>query len=266
MNGAHARGLLDWFAGDSRERGPRSIVLVAHPDDETIGAGARLGALDPDAVVVVTDGAPLDPWFTRAAGCADRAAHAALRRRELEAALRVGGVPPDRLHALGFIDQRAALDLAGVTAAVRAVFDALRPEVVLTHPYEGGHPDHDAVAFAAHQAAARLTSAARPTLLELAFYHAGPGGPVWGRFAGDAGRAIPLRGEPLARKRAMLACYRSQASVLERFTLDAERVRAAPTYDFGAAPPPATFYYDAFEWPLRGADFVRYAQAALAPA
>ena len=44
--------------------------------------------------------------------------------------------------------------------------------VVLTHAYEGGHPDHDAVAFAVHRAA-RRTSAA---VVEMPFYHAGPDG------------------------------------------------------------------------------------------
>lgn len=267
MNGERSdsrltRELVDWFAGDSRERGPRALVLVAHPDDETIGAGARLAELDPCAIVIVTDGAPADPYFMRRGGCSDRAGYAALRRRELQAALHTGGVPAERVRAWRVVDQCAAFELEALAAAVRGVFDALRPEVVLTHPYEGGHPDHDATAFAAHAAVRLQSPASRPALLELGYYHEGPHGVVWGRFAGDPGRAAPLRGEPLARKRAMLACYRSQAEVLGHFPLDAERVRAAPAYDFSRPPPSGAFHYDAFRWPLRGADFVRSAGAA----
>ena len=33
------------------------------------------------------------------------------------------------------------------------VLDDVRPDVVLTHAYEGGHSDHDATAFAVHLAA-----------------------------------------------------------------------------------------------------------------
>lgn len=253
--------LLDYFAGDSREGGPRTVVVVAHPDDETIGAGSRLAAIDPVALVIVTDGAPRDRWFAAAAGCGDRASYAALRWRELGLALREGGVPEQRARCLGFVDQEAALDLRALTSAARASLLELRPEVVLTHPYEGGHPDHDATAFALHAALQTLSPSQRPTLLELAFYHQAASGPSWGKFAGDPGRAIRVRGAALARKRAMLAQYRSQARVLAAFPLD-ERLRVAPAYDFTRPPPAPAFHYDSFGWALTGQDFVRRAREA----
>jgi LmbE family N-acetylglucosaminyl deacetylase len=256
------RELMAWFAGDAGAGGPRAVILVAHPDDETVGAGGRLAALDPAAVVVVTDGAPRDGFFARSAGCADRTAYAALRRRELEAALRMAAVPQRRLRQWQFVDQEAALDLEALARAVRAACEELRPEVVLTHPYEGGHPDHDAVAFAAAAAVRLLPVPARPILLEMAFYHRGPHGPVWGRFAGDPGRPVSLGGEALARKRAMLACYPSQGQVLAHVPLDAERIRPAAEYDFSAVPPPGVFDYDGFGWPVRGADFRERAAVA----
>ena len=50
-------------------------------------------------------------------------------------------------------------------------------DLVLTHAYEGGHPDHDAVAFAVSGGgAARGSDAADTTVVEMPFYHAGPGG------------------------------------------------------------------------------------------
>jgi LmbE family N-acetylglucosaminyl deacetylase len=253
---------MGWLASDSRARGPRTVVLVAHPDDETVGIGGRLAELDPRAIVIATDGAPRDPWFWREARCADRNAYAALRRLELEDALRAGGVPDGRLRRWPFIDQEAARDLGPLTRAARRLFDELRPELVLTHPYEGGHPDHDAVAFAAHAAAGDMPAPRRPLLVEMAFSHHAGGGAAWGRFAGPAGQRIALDAGQRARKEAMVACHASQARVLAACPLDAEYVRPAPTYDFTAPPATGAFLYDSFGWPVRGADFLRAAAAA----
>jgi hypothetical protein len=90
----------------------------------------------------------------------------------------------------------------------------------------------------------------------MAYYHDGAGGGVWGGFAGHPGRAIVLDGPGLARKHAMVGCYRSQERVLARFPLNVERVRLAPDYDFTAAPPPGRFQYDANGWGVRGGDFL----------
>ncbi|MBV9250682.1 MAG: hypothetical protein JO227_15715, partial [Acetobacteraceae bacterium] len=54
-----AAGVLDLL----RQRKPiemRSAVVVAHPDDETVGAGASLRLFRDLTLVHVTDGAPRD--------------------------------------------------------------------------------------------------------------------------------------------------------------------------------------------------------------
>ena len=132
---------------------PRALLVVAHPDDETLGAGARLHRFADLHILHLTDGAPRDPRFARRAGLEGAAEYAAVRRRELGAAMAIAGVPEDRLHALGAVDQDAAYELVRLTRAIADFVDMLRPEVVLTHPYEGGHPDHDAAAFVVAAAA-----------------------------------------------------------------------------------------------------------------
>jgi LmbE family N-acetylglucosaminyl deacetylase len=69
-------------------------VVVAHPDDETIGAGASLRLFRRLVLVHVTDGAPRDLRDARAAGFETCADYAAARVRELRDALDVGQCRP----------------------------------------------------------------------------------------------------------------------------------------------------------------------------
>jgi len=54
--------------GDDSRAAPSAMAVVAHPDDETVGAGALLDRLDDVVVVHVTDGAPRDLADARSAG------------------------------------------------------------------------------------------------------------------------------------------------------------------------------------------------------
>jgi LmbE family N-acetylglucosaminyl deacetylase len=257
---------------DERAWAAGAVLIAAHPDDETIGAGGVMPDLPLLAVVRVTDGAPLDRRWWGDPSQPSRDAYAEARRRELADALALAGVGADRMRTLGRVDQRASDELAALAREVAALLDDLRPGVVLAHPYEGGHPDHDAAAFAVHLAR-ELMSAAPPVVLEFTSYHASGDSIATGAFLPSGATAtaenppeavIPLAPEERERKRRMIACFASQAETLAQFPVgEVERFRAAPEYDFTQAPHGGTLYYERFDWGGTGDEWRARATAAL---
>ncbi len=242
--------------------GLRWLVVVAHPDDEVLGCGALLARLSDVDLVHVTDGAPRDGADARRHGFETPAAYAAARWREARAALDLAGVPETRHHGLGVADQGAADRLADV--ALRLTPYVARADAVLTHAYEGGHPDHDAVAFAVH-AAVRLVGEPRRPIVEMPFYHAGPEGWVRQRFlpgSDDAVEHLALSGAEIALKRRMAACHATQGDTLAGFALDRELFRGAPAYDFAHLPHEGDLLYERHGWNLDRAGWLAAVRAA----
>lgn len=240
-----------------------AVVVVAHPDDETVLVGGLLARLPVLTLAHVTDGAPADMADARRLGFESRDAYRAARAAELDEALAVLGVAPRRV-AMGLADQSAADDLVGLTEGLARELDGA--ELVLTHAYEGGHPDHDACAFAVQAACSRM--ARPPVRLEFPAYHARGGARVVGRFHPDPApgeRKIVLAPERAAAKREAMARHRTQAEVLAWFPEpEVERLRAAPDYDFTAPPPSGEVLYDGWRWSLTSAGWQARAAAALA--
>jgi LmbE family N-acetylglucosaminyl deacetylase len=241
---------------------------VAHPDDEVVGAGARLPRLCRAVFVHLTDGAPHDLRDASAAGLTTRNEYALARRGELQAALALAAVAPEQLYAVGCVDQEAALHLVYLSYCVATLLGQLHPEVVLTLPYEGGHPDHDATAFAVH-AACRLLEAqglGAPTLIEMTSYHQGAQGIAVSEFLpGTGGEAITLVLSAAERdfKRRLLACFATQRDTLRYFPPTVERFRLAPRYCFTQAPHAGTLFYEHFPWGMSGERFCHLAQQAM---
>jgi LmbE family N-acetylglucosaminyl deacetylase len=251
----------------ARQRvGDRVVVVAAHPDDETIGLGAQLRCLDDALLVHVTDGAPRDGHDAAAYGFATLADYEAARRRELAAALTEGGADHLRTLCLGIVDQEAMHRLASLARHLRELFLRERPQAVVTHAYEGGHPDHDAAAFAVH-AACRLM-AEPPAILEMALYHRREGRLVSGKFLRPPAEhccvAIELNEEEIRRKQRMIDCFTTQRWLLTQLDSAVEWLRIAPGYDFRTAPHRGELHYETLGWGITSVDWRRNAAAALA--
>ena len=247
----------------------RIMVVVAHPDDETLGAGAQLCRFGDASLVHVTDGAPRDGQDSRNYGFASVAEYAAARRAELAAALRAGGAEHLRTFGLGIPDQEAWLDLAGLTRRMVDLLRAEQPVAVFAHAYEGGHPDHDAAAFAVH-CACRLIDKP-PAVIETALYHRRGGRLASGEFLDPQSPLLPgplvfsmaLDQDGIRRKRRMIGCFTTQRWLLEQFDLSTERFRIAPEHDFRDPPHPGTLHYETLGWGIRGETWRRAAAEAL---
>jgi LmbE family N-acetylglucosaminyl deacetylase len=254
----------------SPEGAPPILLAAAHPDDETIAAGARLGRFPRLTIVHVTDGAPRDGRDARLAGFPSPEAYAHARREELIDVMRLAGVGPERLVSLEIPDQQASLRLASLACWFARALRDLAPAAVLVHPYEGGHTDHDATAFGVHAGAELIRRAGGdpPAIVEFASYHATPeGGIVTGRFLPGEERevACELDDAERVRKTALLAAFATQQRVLTQFGFraDTERFRLAPRYDFTRAPQPHRLWSEVLGFPLAGERWRDLARAAL---
>lgn len=236
----------------------RVLLVAAHSDDEAIGAGAQLPRLrDRIDIVHVTNGAP-----------DDNPDYVACRLNEALQALKLAGIEEDRCHELGITDQKTSFRLEELTLQLEALIERLKPAFVLTHAYEGGHPDHDACAFAVHAAVRRSGAAkTRPEVWEFTSYHMGPDATletgVFLNARGISDLALDLTAEQRAFKRKLFDCYESQLHVLADFSIEAERFRRAPEYDFTQPPHLEQLYYEQFEWGVKGPEWRDLAAKAL---
>ena len=240
------------------------LVLAAHPDDETIGAGASLSLFRKLLIVHLTDGAPRDLRDARTAGFDDAASYAAARREELRAALRAGQVAAE-LVELGAPDREAASMMPRLVALLRDALRRFTPACVITHAYEGGHPDHDTACLVVRLACATLEPP--PALLEMTGYFANVTGEmIVGGFLGEpAALVASLTRSERARREAMLDCFATQQATLAPFRgIETEAFRLAPPIDFGAPPNPGPLWYERYGWDIDGARWRALAREARA--
>ena len=241
---------------------PRAVLVFAHPDDEVVALGARFGNFGSAHVVHVTDGAPRNEHDSRKLKLTVTEYRAA-REKELAAVLHAAGLAGVSRESLRVPDQEASLSLVALTRTIDRILRQHRPEVIFTHPYEGGHPDHDACAFAVHHAVELRRESDRPLIIEGAFYHLGPTGFEAGRFLASlhpvAVAEFRLSAEEYRRKRSLLDMFTTQRATLSGFPLEYERFRIAPRYDFRNSPHAPPVLYDNYPWGMTSREFVELA-------
>lgn len=246
---------------------PRAMVVMAHPDDETIALGARMGRFQEAHFIHVTDGAPRNEQDSLAHGFSALSDYRQARVQELIDMFTTAGLERVSRSCLNFPDQEATLNLAEITRQIAQHIAHHEPEVIFTHPYEGGHPDHDACAFAVHNAVElyRMRGGGRPLILEAPFYNAGPKGFGSGRFLGSTASmpevAYELSDAERERKHARIACFTSQRETLKGFHDATERYRIAPVYDFTSPPHVGKVLYEHYPWGMTAERFCQLAEA-----
>jgi LmbE family N-acetylglucosaminyl deacetylase len=207
----------------------RALLVTAHPDDESIGAGVLMQRLPAAAVLCCTNGSPKVERFWRDKGFRSREEYAEARARELAQAAEIAGVAWAKM--LPIADQELYLNLAEAIARVSDAVREFRPEILVTHAYEGGHPDHDACSFVA----ATVAGDTGLPVWEMPLYHGPTAAKVRQRFRDDATECVEIVPsiEELRIKRELWQAHASQTPVIRTFDVELpELFRPQPRYDY----------------------------------
>ena len=198
-----------------------TLILVPHPDDETLGCGGLIATASDlglrPRVAYLTDGAGSHP--SSAAWSPERLA--AARKLEALEALRCLGVAVDDVRFLRWPDgapwSRGDPHYLGTIEALAGWCESFRPRS-LWAPWAGEpHCDHVAAARLADDLGEQLPS--RPKRLQYL---------VWGWGRPEISAEMLVRSldcpDTVARRRAALACHRTQMTGLISDTTNAFRI------------------------------------------
>ena len=251
----------------------RTLVLIAHPDDECIAFGALLQRMREPAVVFATNGSPADPYFWKKHGSPE--AYAALRRREALASMHAAGVKDviflaDLPGGEALVDQELFRNLWPAFDLLADIIRRRMTTALLTLAYEGGHPDHDSCSFIGAQLA-RLASI---PCWEAPLYHRNAGGSgTFQQFVTPNGTEIDVCPTPEEeeQKRKMCRAYSSQGDFLSNFKVSPEIVRPQVAYDYTCPPHAGKTNYELWQWKMTSqelsaafSEFLRSANAQAA--
>jgi LmbE family N-acetylglucosaminyl deacetylase/SAM-dependent methyltransferase len=184
----------------------RLVLVAAHPDDETLGAGGLLATASdaelPIDVLLLTAGEASHPGSTTPGDLAT------LRVEETRAALALTA-PAATLHVVGLRDGHLDCHEDAIVEAIVEAIGEQGPTTLLAAPWRhDGHTDHEAAgraaAVAAHRTDARLVE--YPIWL---WHWAAPDAAPWPRMS-----TLRLSGAVRARKSHAISVHRSQVAPL----------------------------------------------------
>jgi len=211
----------------------RPLIFVAHPDDETLACGGLLQRMNASLIVFATDGAP--PYYGFERKFRSLKEYSDIRFQEAARAL--AHVPNCSFQRLSkpdgscFVDQQLFRSLRPALNSLCQIARAFSPDALLSHAYEGGHIDHDACSFIASHAAASLSL----KLFEFPLYWVdddGKGVIQQFRSTGSAPMELRLTDAEVARKKKMIAEYKTQPGIASAFPPEIERIRPVTRTDY----------------------------------
>ena len=191
----------------------RIVVVAAHPDDETLGAGGLIATAHAQGIaveiVIVTDGAASHPESPTHSP----AQLSMLRKQEVTRAIAMLA-PSAPLHFLGFTDGHIAVLHSSVREAIRSVLGPVDSSTLLvTTARDDGHRDHRAVG----DACAELSRATGVRVLQY---------PIWlWHWATPDDAAVPwnrMRRLPLDAKARAIKADALRAFATQHSSLSAE--------------------------------------------
>jgi LmbE family N-acetylglucosaminyl deacetylase len=203
-------------------------VLVAHPDDETIGCSGLLQRATSALVVFAVDGAPPHYGFEKRYGSLQR--YSDIRFSEASLALRA--IPHCSFHRLArrdstpYVDQHLFAELPEALTSLNQFICSFSPDTIVTHAYEGGHIDHDACHFLAWH----IGGAHSLPIIEFpSYWKAEDGRDIFQQFRNRRHDDVILKlsEHEIKVKRQMLASYRTQQGLTPVFQLHTELFRPA---------------------------------------
>jgi len=231
----------------------RTLVIVAHPDDEAVACAALLQRMREPYVLFCTDGGPLDPYFWGRFG--SREAYSQLRKEEARTALSVLGVTEVEFlktqSGEHIIDQQLFQHLPQAFDAVLQVVKRVGPQTLLTLAYEGSHPDHDSCSFITSLVARELSLPAWEMPIEP-FFHKVEHKFQKPRSAPQPAVSLHPTPEEVGRKRQSLEAYPSQGQFPPGLASMDETFRPLPDYDYALPPHQGVLNYESWQWKMTG--------------
>jgi LmbE family N-acetylglucosaminyl deacetylase len=228
----------------------RILFIAAHPDDEILGAGTLLTLIKEPSFLHTTNGAPEDKVDSINAGYYNLEDYSEARRAEFREALIKGSIFPHSCYYLQIPDQGSIYRLEELIYGIAAVLNEINPDIVFTHPYEGGHPDHDTTAFAVHYILKyfQKRNLFTPLLYEFTSYFNNEGQMTAGEFIPGSYElsTLVLNERQRKLKEIMLRQFQTQQSSIDSFPLIKESYRKAPEYNFLLPPHIGKLYYEHF--------------------